>query len=173
MRVRIDYLGGKRFKANSRQHSFYVDLPAMKGGSDSAPNPVEYFLSALGTCMSIYGLKYCQDEGIPAESMHLELRAEFDENATKITKIECTASSLSVPLGDKKSAFIDAINHCLIKNTLDNEPEIVVKVEEPVEKEKPSEGQSKAEENVEEESTSESSQEETSPESNKSSSGSS
>lgn len=36
-----------------RDHSFTVDEPAALGGTDTAANPVEYALAALGSCQVI------------------------------------------------------------------------------------------------------------------------
>ncbi|MDD5085456.1 MAG: OsmC family protein [Candidatus Omnitrophica bacterium] len=130
MRVRIDYLGGKRFKAYCRQHSFNIDLPAVKGGSDSAPNPAEYFLSSLGACMSLYGLKYCENTGIMCENLRVTLTAEFDESASYITKINCVLTASSLNLGDKKEDFINAMKQCLVGQTIAMKPQIVVNIEE-------------------------------------------
>lgn len=150
MRVRIDYLGGKRFRAYCRQHSFNIDLPAVKGGSDSAPNPAEYFLSSLGACMSLYGLRYCENTGIMCENMRVTLTAEFDENASYITKINCTVVASSLNLGDKKEDFINAMKQCLVGQTIAMKPQIVVNIEEiaakPAEANQPAESEPTTEE---------------------------
>jgi len=149
MRVRLDYLGGKRFKVYSRQHSFYVDFPAAKGGSDSAPNPIDYFIGALGSCMALSGLKHCQDVGIPCENVRFTLNAELEEDSSHVKKIDCTISSLSVPVKDKKAALVDAMKKCIISQTIESKPEITINIEEPPEETISADDQSESEEGEE------------------------
>jgi putative redox protein len=40
-------------EAKSREHKYLVDTPIAKGGKDQGPTPVEYFLTAIGTCVAI------------------------------------------------------------------------------------------------------------------------
>jgi putative redox protein len=44
--------------ATVRQFSAHVDEPPTLGGKDTAPNPVEYILVALGSCQEITYLLY-------------------------------------------------------------------------------------------------------------------
>jgi len=131
MKLRIDYLGGKRFKVYCRQHSFSIDLPAAKGGSDSAPDPVEYFISGLGACMGVYGLMYCNNAGIQCENMRITVNAERSEDSTRLAKIDYTVSNLSSSLGPRKEAFIKAMEHCFVHQTIASNPKISVNIEEP------------------------------------------
>lgn len=59
-----------------RSFSITVDEPPVLGGSDSAPNPVEYYLASLLSCQVVTYRFWAQRLGIQVDS--LALRAEGD-----------------------------------------------------------------------------------------------
>ncbi len=67
-----------------RQFSVGVDEPPSLGGGDTAPNPVEYILAALGSCQEITYRLYADALGIPVNNVsvkldgHIDLRGFFD-----------------------------------------------------------------------------------------------
>lgn len=50
-------------KVISEDKTFFADEPLSLGGSDLAPNPVQYFLGSLATCMCITLRMYAQRKG--------------------------------------------------------------------------------------------------------------
>ena len=61
-----------------RQFTLHVDEPAGLGGKDSAPTPVEYVLTALGSCQEITYRLYADALGIPLSSVSVKLRGLVD-----------------------------------------------------------------------------------------------
>jgi putative redox protein len=61
-----------------RQFSVAVDEPAGLGGTDTAPNPVEYILAALGSCQEITYRLYADALGIPLNGVSVELTGAID-----------------------------------------------------------------------------------------------
>lgn len=60
-----------------RQFSVGVDEPAGLGGADTAPNPVEYILAALGSCQEITYRLYADALGIPLNGVSVELTGDL------------------------------------------------------------------------------------------------
>ena len=56
-----------------RQFTVGVDEPAGLGGQDTAPNPVEYVLAALGACQEITYRLYADALGIPLNGVSVKL----------------------------------------------------------------------------------------------------
>ncbi len=61
-----------------RQFTVAVDEPTVLGGTDEAPNPVEYILAALGSCQEITYRLYADSLGIPVNSVSVKLDGEID-----------------------------------------------------------------------------------------------
>ena len=61
-----------------RQFSVQVDEPAGLGGQDTAPNPVEYILAALGSCQEITYRLYADALGIPLNGVSVRLSGTID-----------------------------------------------------------------------------------------------
>jgi putative redox protein len=61
-----------------RQFSVGVDEPPGLGGQDTAPNPVEYVLAALGSCQEITYRLYADSLGIPLNNVSVALKGVID-----------------------------------------------------------------------------------------------
>ena len=54
-------------------HTWYVDEPTSKGGQDTAPNPMQILLSALGACTTVTLQMYANHKGIKIEHVQVDL----------------------------------------------------------------------------------------------------
>jgi uncharacterized OsmC-like protein len=61
-----------------RDHSFTVDEPGALGGTDTAANPVEYALAALGSCQVITYQFWAAKLGIPLDSVKVNVEGDLD-----------------------------------------------------------------------------------------------
>jgi uncharacterized OsmC-like protein len=61
-----------------RDHSFAVDEPAPLGGTDTAANPVEYALAALGSCQVITYQFWAAKLGIPLDAITVTVDGDLD-----------------------------------------------------------------------------------------------
>jgi uncharacterized OsmC-like protein len=61
-----------------RDHRFAVDEPAVLGGTDTAANPVEYALAALGSCQVITYQFWAAKLDIPLSSVTVTVEGDLD-----------------------------------------------------------------------------------------------
>jgi uncharacterized OsmC-like protein len=61
-----------------RDHAFDVDEPAALGGTDTAANPVEYALAALGSCQVITYQFWAAKLGVPLNSVRVTVDGDLD-----------------------------------------------------------------------------------------------
>jgi len=67
-----------RVDVRVRDHSFAVDEPAALGGTDTAANPVEYALAALGSCQVITYQFWAAKLGVPLEGVQVTVDGDID-----------------------------------------------------------------------------------------------
>lgn len=75
---RIQWLGGFKFNAFVRNHTFVVDEPAHLAGQDEAPNSMEYVLGAFGACLATGFVLNASKQGITLHNMEIALDAQQD-----------------------------------------------------------------------------------------------
>ncbi len=69
---------GLRSRVRIRSFDVGVDEPPSLGGTDTAPNPVEYALAALATCQEITYRLHADHLGIPLDSVAVTLEGDID-----------------------------------------------------------------------------------------------
>jgi putative redox protein len=69
---------GLKSTISVRQFQLGADEPPALGGRDSAPNPVEYVLAALGSCQEITYRLYADAMGIPLNGVSVKLKGKLD-----------------------------------------------------------------------------------------------
>lgn len=121
---------GLRSEVSIRQHRLAADEPPSLGGGDSAPNPVELILAALGTCQEITYRAYATALGIPLDSVSVELSGDIDlrgffavdetvrsgyQKIVGTVRIESSASDAEL---QQLSAVVNA--HCPVLDILTN-----------------------------------------------------
>ncbi|HSJ27935.1 MAG TPA: OsmC family protein [Acidimicrobiia bacterium] len=75
----VDWTGGFRSEARIRDFpALSSDEPAGLGGTDTAPNPVEQLLAALGNCLAVGYAANASVAGIELRSLRVELSGDLD-----------------------------------------------------------------------------------------------
>jgi uncharacterized OsmC-like protein len=81
-RAEVSWDGGFRSTARIRGFDPLVsDEPTTLGGGDSAPNPVEQLLAALGNCLAVGYAANATADGISIRALRVELAGELDLGA--------------------------------------------------------------------------------------------
>jgi putative redox protein len=65
---------------NPQGHHWYADEPVEKGGQDTAPNPLQMLLSALGACTTVTLEMYATHKGIKIDHVQVDLILNPDGN---------------------------------------------------------------------------------------------
>lgn len=77
--ARTRWTGGLASVTDVREHGpIEVDEPRSLAGADGAPNPVEYLLAALGSCLTVGYVAGATMRGIELRSLELEIDGTID-----------------------------------------------------------------------------------------------
>lgn len=75
----VDWKGGFRSEARVREFAPVAsDEPTGLGGDDTAPNPVEQLLGALGNCLAVGYAANASVAGIELKGLQIELEGDLD-----------------------------------------------------------------------------------------------
>ena len=78
-RANVTWLGGFRSEAKVRSFApIGSDEPAALGGTDSAPNPVEQVLAALGNCLAVGYAANATARGIEIKELSVDIAGNLD-----------------------------------------------------------------------------------------------
>ena len=127
MDMRIRYLEGVVFEAETRGHRVLSDQPAGNGGTDRGMTPPEFMLASLGTCAGYYAVQYLNSRKLPAEGLDIRVTAEKAAQPARLGSflIEVSRPGLE---GRHLEGLERAVKACLIHNTLLNAPNIATVV---------------------------------------------
>ncbi len=131
MRITNTLVKNKLFATEVRGHTILVDQPVENGGDDQGPTPPEIFVTALGTCVGVYAISFCEKHHIPTDGLTVHTDWEKGTGPTRIAGMTVT---IALPAGipaDKYQAFMRTVEQCLIHNTLTHTPEVHIALVEP------------------------------------------
>lgn len=127
-RIKVDFPGGKAVTATIGERSIPTDQSVLSGGEGKAPEPFALFLSSIVTCAGFYALSFCEQRGISAEALGLEM---ICRRHTSEPRYDRFTIELTVPeeFPDKYRKGIQrAMDLCAVKKHIVNPPEFEVSV---------------------------------------------
>ncbi len=74
----IEWKGGFKSEATSRQFTAQVDMPCGLCGEDKAISPLEMVLQAYGACLTVGYAMHCSVRGIKLQEMKITVEGDVD-----------------------------------------------------------------------------------------------
>jgi uncharacterized OsmC-like protein len=133
MEVTVEHLGAVQFEIRARGHVLVSDQPVEAGGFDEGMTPPEFLLAALGSCAGYYAAQYLRKHKLALEGTRVRATCEkVNSPVPRMTNFVVEVDS-PVELTEKQRVGLEeAVEHCLVQNTLLNPPKITLKTETPV-----------------------------------------
>jgi putative redox protein len=133
MEVTVEHLGSVQFEIHARGHVLASDQPIENGGFDEGMTPPEFLLASLGSCAGFYAAQYLRKHKLATEGTRVRVTCEkVKDPAPRMTNFVVEVDS-PVELEDRHRAGIqEAVEHCLVHNTLLHTPTITLKIGSPV-----------------------------------------
>lgn len=78
--VRADskLVGDQMQEAKVREYTLVCDEPAALGGTDEGPNPLEFFMSAVGFCENVTFARFAALQGLTFDALETSVRGHWD-----------------------------------------------------------------------------------------------
>lgn len=113
-----DYLA----ESKMRKHFAVVDEPLTVGGDDNAPTPVEYLLTALGSCVAITLRMYSQRKGweLGEISVNITQKSVQTENGVSQVFVE-DISFEKEPTEEQKNRLKEIAGKCPVAKIIKGE----------------------------------------------------
>jgi putative redox protein len=125
----IRHEGGLCFSVQVRGHRLLIDMPKDSKGEDRGPSPADLLTAALGACMGMHMVLYCQTAGMNSQGMEISLVYNLVEEKGR-RRIQVVTGDITLPEdpGPRKAALLRASENCIIRNTLKNPPDIDLEI---------------------------------------------
>jgi putative redox protein len=129
MEVTVEHLGSVQFEIRTRNHSIISDQPINDGGFDEGMTPPELLLASLGSCAGYYAAQYLRKQKLATEGTRVRVTCEkVKDPLARMTNFVIEVDA-PVELSDEQRKGVEeAVEHCLVHNTLLHPPKIALKV---------------------------------------------
>jgi len=131
MEVHIDQIEGVKFSVRTRTHTIICDQPEANGGTDAGMTPPELLLASLGSCAAFYAAEYLRSRNLANRGVAVSVEAEKLKSPTRIGNFRIRVDSPVSLTAEQREGLMRSVEHCLVKNTLLNPPQIEVSLEVP------------------------------------------
>ncbi|MGE5532181.1 MAG: OsmC family protein [Bacteroidota bacterium] len=123
-------LGPTLMHGQIREHRLFGDLPESLGGRDTAMEPSEGLLIALGNCMGMVIAAACEARGVPYLGMILHVEAEVIEGEYRLDNFRLKVH-MPGPVDDRTRRAVAAGERlCKVHNTLRHGADVQVQLAE-------------------------------------------
>ena len=132
MQVTIEHLGAVQFEIKTRGHSIVSDQPTDGGGFDEGMTPPELLLASLGSCAGYYAAHYLRKNRLAKEGTRVRVSCETVKDP--LARMDNFIIEVDTPVEltrDQREGVQQAVEHCLVHNTLLHAPRISLKVAAP------------------------------------------
>jgi putative redox protein len=129
MEVTVEHLGSVQFEIRARNHSVISDQSLNDGGFDEGMTPPELLLAALGSCAGYYAAQYLRKNKLATEGTRVRVTCEkVKDPLPRMTNFVIEVDSPVELSGAQREGVEEAVEHCLVHNTLLHPPKIALKV---------------------------------------------
>lgn len=131
MQVKVEQIEGVRFAIQTRNHTIVSDQPQDNGGDDMGMTPPELLLASLGACAAFYAAEYLRTRKLAQNGVAVSVNAEKLKGPARVGNFQIRVNSPVNLTSEQCEAMLRSVEHCLVKNTLLNPPQIEVALDIP------------------------------------------
>jgi len=129
MEMTVEHLGSLQFQMKTRGHSIVSDQPVDQGGYDEGMTPPELLLASLGSCAGFYAAQYLRKHKLAIEGTRVRVTCEKAKDPVRMDNFKIEVEAPVELSSEHRQGVYEAVEHCLVKNTLLHTPKISLQVE--------------------------------------------
>lgn len=116
-------------EAKTRNHFLVIDEPVASGGDDNGPTPVEYLLTAIGSCVSITLRMYAERKGWDVGKISVNISQNEKQTSEGIEKwLEEEISFEKEITEDQRKRLLVIAGKCPVAKMVKGETKIESKI---------------------------------------------
>jgi len=130
MEITVEHLGSVQFQVKAHGHTIVSDQPVEQGGYDEGMTPPDLLLASLGSCAGYYAAQYLRKHKLAIEGTHVRVTCEQVKDP--VPRMENFKIEVEAPVElseEHRKGVYEAVEHCLVKNTMLYPPKITLHVE--------------------------------------------
>lgn len=129
MEVSVEHLGSLQFEIRTRNHSIVSDQPESNGGFDEGMTPPELLLASLGSCAGFYAAQYLRKQNLATTGTRVRVTCDtVKDPVARMENFVIEVEAAAELSEEHKRGVEEAVEHCLVHNTLLHSPKIALSV---------------------------------------------
>jgi putative redox protein len=133
MEITVEHLGSVQFLIKTRGHSIVSDQPVDQGGYDEGITPPELLLASLGSCAGYYAAQYLRKHKLAIEGTRVRVTCDkVKQPAARLDNFNIEVETPVELSAEHRKGVQNAVEHCLVHNTLLHAPKISLRIETPI-----------------------------------------
>jgi putative redox protein len=118
--ITSQHVGDMIFETTIGNHKIKNDVPPTPewGGKDRHPTPPDYFIASLSSCIAAFVVQYCDQAGLDASGMLVEVTYEKGTQPSHMKDIVVNIDLPSIELGGRVEAIKRVARHCTVHETI-------------------------------------------------------
>jgi uncharacterized OsmC-like protein len=122
--VEVVPVAGDAYEIRVRGQVLTTDQPRSVGGHDTAPTPVELFVSSVAACAAQHAGHFLDWHCVSREGLRVQGRFRMaDDRPARVSEVSLTVQAPALP-GDRLPLLRAVLSHSTVSSTLARSPEI-------------------------------------------------
>jgi uncharacterized OsmC-like protein len=118
--VKSQHAGERVFETQVGDHRILNDVPPTPewGGKGRHPTPPDYFVASLSSCIAAFVQQCCQQSGVDATGMSVEINYEKGTNPAHLKELMVDVHLPNADVGARSEAIKRVSGHCTVHETI-------------------------------------------------------
>lgn len=118
--ITTTYQGDMLFEMEIGGNQIKVDAPSVIGGTSRGITPSELFIASLGACIAAYVASYCQEHGLDATGLKVDVSFDHSDYPHRLVNIRAKVILPNADFRSRQSALRRVAMRCPVHKTIES-----------------------------------------------------